>query len=554
MKLFKGKSRRTQLFTLITVALIVVLMGLNLILSLVGQNNSVYVDLTPEGLYSVTDKMIEECDFINDLEDKKVKITFCNDPDNLSSSAVTRVTYFMALKLEQEFENLEVETVNVNFNPTAVAKFKTTSLSEIRPVDVIVSYGDRFRILGAENFWTVSNDKFWSYNGEYKLATAIKSVTLANDKNPTAYFLVGHGETVYDTRDPEAAGSIATLQLKELLNERGLRLGLLDLSTVDEVPDDCALIIINNPRTDVTTDPDRYNEFGYVSDLEKLERYLTRKQGALMVAKDPTVSLPNLEDLLREWGFSFSNSILKDKETVHPLDTTITAVYNTDETSYGYAIYGDFATLGSAPKTVFKNSGAIFCSFGDSSTVNEPGSADVNRRYASFLTTPASARPYAYDSLTGGYDSPSDDEGVYDLAAVTTRTSFDSKTAEYTYSYVFCTSSAQFFSNDILANASYANYDIVSSLVNNISRMDIYASMDLGGTSLNSDSYGGKQLVSTDLTTDDKNIFSADGKEIVKVNRGITNTAKVIITVCVAILPVSAIVVGIVISVKRKFS
>jgi hypothetical protein len=83
--------------------------------------------------------------------------------------------------------------------------------------------------------------------------------------------------------------------------------------------------------------------------------------------------------------------------------------------------------------------------------------------------------------------------------------------------------------------------------------MDIYASTSLGGTSLNTENFGGKQLVSTDLSEEDENIYSPDASEIIKTNRAITTTAKVIITLCVAIAPVVALVLGVIISVKRKF-
>ena len=142
---------------------------------------------------------------------------------------------------------------------------------------------------------------------------------------------------------------------------------------------------------------------------------------------------------------------------------------------------------------------------------------------------------------------------MYDLAAVTTRSSFDSKTAEYTYSYVFCANSKDFFSNEILSNASCANYDVISALINNVSRSDIYASSELGGISLNLQNIGGKKLVSTALTTEDVNIFSEDGKEIVKTNYAVTGTVKTVVTVAVAVIPLVMLVLGIVVSVKRKY-
>lgn len=558
MKFLKGRSKRSNIFALITLAVIAVLIGLNLLLSLLGHKKSVYIDMTPEGLYTVTDRMEKECAFIDELDndpDKKVKIIFCNDPDSLMDSAITRVPYFMALKLEKMFDNLEVETVNVHYNPTAVSRYKATSLTSISSTDIIVSYGDRYRIAGAANFWTVGSEgEYFSYNGEYKLATIIKSVTLANDSNPVAYFVTGHGEACYDASKPESAGTVASEQFKNLLLERGLNIRIIDLSDpkVEAIPSDCALLIINNPREDFKVDKDRLDEFSYISETEKIDRYLTKNQGALMVAKDPALKLPVLEDFLCEWGFEFSSSVLSvplDESKVGTSEDTpenrtelISALYDTDTESYGYAIYGGFADLASAPKTFFNGAGYVKNSFGETDISNEPGTINVSKIYTSFLKSPANATPY-----TSG--SEREETGSYDVAAVVTRDSLNSTTAEHTFSYVFCANDPDFFSNELLGNSSYANFEIMSALVNSISKVDIYASSELGGISPNSKYFGGKQLVSTALTEDDVEIYSDGG---VTVNHAFTASTRVIITASIASVVLIAFAAGVIVSVKRK--
>jgi len=555
MNIFKGKSKRTRIFAIITFAVIIGLFGLNLLLSLVGQGNSVYVDLTPEGLYSVTDRMVEECSFVEELdEDKKLKIIFCDDPDNLADSVITRVTYFMAKKLDKIFDGIEVETVNVTFNPTAVSKYKATSLTSITPTDIIVAYGDRYRIVGAQNFWTIDEEgNYFSYNGEYKLATLMKSVTLANDKSPVAYFVTGHGETVYDESSPDSEGTVKSQQLRNLLVDRGLRVKVIDLSTLNgkEIPSDCALLIINNPTEDFTYDADRIDEFSYVSEIEIIDRYLTKNQGALMVAKDNEKKLENLESFLSEWGFSFSDTTVKvptgtpDSITGEQKMTDVmNGEYITDTESYAYAIYGDFAKLSSAPKTVFEGAGYVECSFNASDFVTEAGSLDISRIYTSFLKSPANSDPHGKNGAG--------EKKSYDLAAVTTRSVFNNETTERTFSYVFCANDGDFFSNELLGEASYANFEIMSALITNISRVDIYASTDLGGTSLNTKNFGGKQLVSTILSEDDVEIYSSDAK-LIGINRGIDAVDKTIYTVLVAIVPLFTLVFAFIIFFKRKF-
>ena len=558
MKLLKGKSKRSYIFALVTLLVVITLFGGNLLLSVFGHNKSAYIDMTPEGLYTVSDEMLSECSFINDLDPaKKLKIIFCNDPDNLIDNTITRVTYLMALKLAKEFDNIEVEEINVNFNPTAVSKYKATSLSEITTSDVIVAYGDRYRIARADTFWTVGSDQqYFSYNGEYKLATLMKSVSLANDSNPVAYFVVGHGETAYDSSKPDSEATAKSEQLKNLLLDRGLRVETIDLSDPDvkRIPTDCAVLIINNPTSDFKVEADQLNDFYYVSEIEKIDRYLTSNQGALIVSKDPATKLPILENFLGEWGFSFSESILNVTEDENSADSSsanrtdvINAVYSTDTESYAYAVYGAFSQISSAPKTVFSGAGYISCSFKDDDFMNEAGSFDVSKVYSSFLTSPSTALPYDKDGAVAG------NAKAYDLAAVSTRTVFDNYTAEYTYSYVFCANDPDFLSNELLGNAAFANYEIMSALVTNISRVDIYASTSLGGTSLNTEKFGGKQLVSTVLTENDVNVYSADAQEVLEVNKGFVTSDKVVIAIIVAVIPTIALISAVVVFIRRKY-
>ena len=568
MKFLKGNSKRTTVFAVITLSLIIVLIGLNFLATFFGTGYTVFADMTTEGLYTLTDKMVEECKFIDKLGetdgDKKVRITFCTDPDYLIGSQLTRLTYFMAIKMSHKFDNLEVKIVNVDLHPTELSMYKTTSLSKINATDVIVSYGDRYRIVGASNFWTTGSDgSYFSYNGEYKLATLIKSVTAVDQ--PAAYFITGHGETYYNPAEPESEMSKSTSSFADLLLERGLVVKTLDLSAVDAIPDDCALLIINNPTSDFVADPSNFDDLSVPSDLEKIDRYLVDRQGALAVARDyARVDLDNLDDFLHEWGFDFSNSIVKDEEmSVADEDgtgTTLITVYDTNEENYANAIYGEFASLESAPRMIISNTGYIKCAYGMADSKNEAGASNISKIYSPFLMASSGAKSYA-KAPDGSYIGSSVLEnaaGGFDLAAVTTRQEVNSETAESEYSYVFCSASPDFFSNELLGSAYYANYEITAALINNMSRVDYYASMDLGGTSLNSSSLGGKQLVTDELSTEDRTVYSTskneEGKyEIVKVNSGISNATRITFTVIVALVPLAAATVGTVICVKRKF-
>ena len=561
----KGRLGRQGLFAAITVAVIAVGLVLNVLFAYLGQSKMLFADLTPEGLYSLTDRMKEECAFVDEMDDgdKCVKIIFCNDTDYLLDSMITRIPYFTASALSSEFDNIELETVNVRLRPTAVAEYKTTSLSSIKPTDVIVSYGGSYRIVSAESFWTKDGDgNYWSYNGEYKIATLIKSLTAVD--RPSAYFVTNHGETYYDAENPESQGSLECAAFYDLLVARGLAVKTLDLSAVDEIPEDCVLLIVNNPRTDFTYDEDKLTDLYHYTETDKIDKYLVRREGAVMVAKDYAIELPTLEQFMHEWGIDFSNSLVKDDVTSGgAISTTnndgisgtdLIGVYDKDEESYGYAIYGDFASLSSAPRFIISNTGYITCSYDEATQVSESGSSFTYRDYAPVFKTSENAKAYSKNQ-DGIYDGTVLDagKGVKDVAAVIARSYTDSHTSETTHSYVFAVNSPDFFASETVGNASYANYDVLSSLITNMSRIDTYASIDLGGISLNSSSYGGKRLADTNLYELNTEVYSPDASEVVKTNRGIGTTEIVILSVIAFVLPIVALVVGIVIRIKRKF-
>lgn len=539
--IFKSGKTRTKIFAAISVAAVIAIFALNLLATYFGLHKTVFVDMTPEGFYTVTDRLCEELEFVDEKLSDTVKITFCADPDTLMKSETARLTYVMATKLANKFENIEMTAEDIIYKPTLVDKYKANALTKITPSHVIISYGERYRIIGLDNFWVASGGEMFAYNGEYKLASIIKSVTAT--ERPKAYFVTDHLETYYTPADKSATDAEKAIELYNLLTDRGLEVKTLKLSEVNEIPEDCELLIINNPREDYTSTPsDKENSFGYLSETEKLDRYLTKAHGSIMVAKDYKITLPVLESFLYEWGFEFHAAEVSDETAYLPgADgdyTTVLGQYDTNEDSYAYAIYGEYAALSSRPNMVFKNTGYLTCSFGVGSTTPEPGTYAVTRNYDPFFYTTDKAKAY------NGGDLYSEEEALH-IASVATRLEINTVTAEYKYSYIMCAASADFFSSDVLGNASNANFDILSALVENMARNDEYASQELGGTSLNSDKLGGKQLADT-------TIYSASDTSADTDKALITSGAQWTFTVVVMLIPLAISVFGVVIYVKRK--
>ena len=547
------KFRYGSVSVVLTCFFIAAVIIFNVIFTALATKFMWYIDMTSEELYTVSDATWAALEEV----DKDVKIIFCSDPDILVASETLRVPYFLALGLENIYDRVKVETVNVEYNPTAVSKYKATSLSSIEGSDIIVSYGDRYRVVDAKSFWiNDTKGNLYSFNGEYKLTSIIMSVVAKN--RPVAYFVNNHGETYYNAANPTREENHAAEAIYNLLTERGLATKPLDLSAVSDIPDDCVLLIINNPTKDFTYNSDELDSFGYVSETEKLDRYLVMNQGAIMVSVDYKLDLPNLEGFLFEWGFDMADALVIDDENAlassGDLSTKIIGQYDTDEESYGMAIYEPLATLPTAPVMAFSNTSYLTSSFGPSETSGEPGTNIVSRNYAPFFYSSDKAYAKLYENgALGGVVHDASKIGKMHLSAVTTRMEIDQITAEYKYSYVFCTPSADAFSNDVLGNSSYANFDVMSALVENMSRIDEYASIDLGGTSFNSSSTGGKPLLNTSLSTQPVYEYDDNRGEEVMIFAPFTDAAKGIFTAFVILVPIAALILGIAVRVKRKY-
>ena len=286
--------------------------------------------------------------------------------------------------------------------------------------------------------------------------------------------------------------------------------------------------------------------------MEKIDRYLVNEAGALIVNKGYDVDRPVFESLLSEWGIAFGDALVKDMdnylESEREAGTTIIGVYDNSEDGIGVDYYGEYSAMTSAPKMIFNNTGYIYNSHSDGDYMPEVGGYNTTRIYSHFIGTSDTA--LAYDHRDGGLV---EGEGRKSLAVLSSRSFLDNTTSVRTNSYIFATNSSEFFSNELLGNPSYANYSVMSTVVANISRTERHATIELGGGSINSPTYGGKQTVSTELSTTAQHAYNPDGTLSGKVNKGFGSTDMAVFSVIVFSVPVILAGFGVAMYLRRKF-
>ena len=212
-----------------------------------------------------------------------------------------------------------------------------------------------------------------------------------------------------------------------------------------------------------------------------------------------------------------------------------------------YGVYESIASLATPPRVVVPDSGAVSACWKTYEGATS-GTSGVEAYCSAFLST--SEKAFAYDPVGGGLLSTT--PARYHTSMLSTRLRLDGETGNSYYSYVFGCASPDMIANEWLSRASFANYDVVFSLVRYISRTDEYAGMELGGTSLNSSRMGGRRLVYSDLYASDTEVTLASGRTVVF--PALTKSARIVLSVLVIALPTAAAAVcGWLVCRRRKY-
>ena len=539
-----GKRGRRAVFTAVSALVLVAafLLGIGVNALVVTQNS--YIDETPEGLYTLTDAFLEEVSGITD----EITITFCADPDVLLNNYTTRYVYIMAREIEKAMPNVTVETHNIQKNPTAVQEFRTTSSTVISADHVIVSCAEnkRYRMIKAGAFWSTDSttNTYFAFNGEYKMATTMLSITAI--ERPVAYFTVGHGEDCYLIAEDELSKEKGRA-FYQLLLDAGLDVKTIDLDTAPAIPDDCVLLVMNDPTVDYTVTESDIFTVTSTPAIEKIDRYLDNA-GSVMIFKDPNVSLPDLEEFLTEWGITCNTG-----DSVRDLasgggsagdgtNDSFAAVYpDSEKDALGYQLFSDVAGLNTAPAVRLDGFGYLGTSWlSDTKYVSN----DTSAMTSAVLRAPETAKVF------DGSGNVKDDAGSYALARLTTRVTVVENIQDY-YSYLFCAAGTSLTESVYLDDPALGNYDVMFSTVRFISRTDAYASDALGGLNMNTTSFGGKRLVSSTLS--ETPVQKYEKGELIHTYPAMTAGVRVVWTTLIMLLPAAVAITGIVLCVRRRY-
>ena len=183
------KKSSTRL-TVISAAVVVAVILLNVLASVLGDARLWYIDLTQNRyqsqkytMYTLSDECAElvgeeAVPMVESINAEKaaagedaikVNIVFCADKDVIEGDTMMRYVSYTARALAKEYPDaITVQYLNMAKNPSAVQKYKTTSAATIYNSDVIVEFGSEYLVQGIDNFYYTETGESepWAYNGE----------------------------------------------------------------------------------------------------------------------------------------------------------------------------------------------------------------------------------------------------------------------------------------------------------------------------------------------------------------------------------------------------
>mgnify|MGYP000673205708 CR=1 FL=1 len=223
--------------------------------------------------------------------DKDITIYVVGDPAAVDKRITSFVKRYKDLSSHIQVENIDsvLHPDQVNQlkaqDDTLLVSCKATNKTESIPFTKIIQDD------GAA-YYGYGQSKETQFDGEGQLTSAISHVMNAVEKK--IYVSEGHGEA--------PLGATVTDQL----TKSNLAVTTLNLLTSGSIPEDCELLLMNAPESDLAND-----EKKMVSDF-------LDKGGNLMVfAGYSEKERPNLRDLFNEYGLNLENGLVADTKNFY---------------------------------------------------------------------------------------------------------------------------------------------------------------------------------------------------------------------------------------------
>ena len=188
--------------------------------------------------------------------------------------------------------NIKIEIKDPVVNPNFASNYTSESITNN---SLIVTCGSKSRYISFSDIYQTEVDyttytQTTEYDGENQITSAINFVT--SDELPKMYQLTGHGES------PLSSGTTSTLENQNIETED------ISLLTMESVPEDADIIILNNPTSDISE-----HEKDLILD------YLKNGGKMFLLTGYNGTEMPMLNELMRNYGVTADNKLVVESDT-----------------------------------------------------------------------------------------------------------------------------------------------------------------------------------------------------------------------------------------------
>ena len=265
-------------------------------------------DMTPSGQYTlnpITKKLLDE------TSDKHIDVYFLSQLNDLQEVPKYLPLYHTLTELEKR-DNITLTCFDPNKDVELAQSLDPTGTLSVNPADIFIKSGDVTKKVSFLRCFPTDSNGILMYEGEELIAGAIELCT--SGSLPTIYFLSGYSSRTLDDYSNYA----------DAMKTDNYSVDELDLSSVDAVPDNTAIVYLVAPEKDITD-----------TDLQKLRAY-SEKGGALSLIIPPCDTqgrFKNIESLLATYGLGMHyNSVTEKSPLLHPAIKDIAKVIPLDIT------------------------------------------------------------------------------------------------------------------------------------------------------------------------------------------------------------------------------
>lgn len=281
-KLFKTVDSKKGSYSIAMTAIVIgIVIVFNLIVGQIPQSVR-QLDISDTNIYEISKtskKLTKNLDY-------PVTFYMIAEKDGVDERIKTFVNKYASMS-----GKIKVQWIDPVLHPSALTKYNTEENSIVVSCEktdrqTSISFDD---ILVSEASYYSTSTTATEFDGDGQLTSALHYVT--SDKEYKIYHSTGHGEESFST-------SVTSLMKKSNITDTEL-----NLLTASSIPEDCNLLILNGPTSDLTKD-----------EATVISKYLKNGGKIMVLLAYSENKTPNLNSLLKDYGMKVANGYIADTQ------------------------------------------------------------------------------------------------------------------------------------------------------------------------------------------------------------------------------------------------